>query len=96
MPLDSGMRVLELSRAQNLAQKQLESRDDTPHFSIDYRQKPDGIANYQYMETRKVGEGEDAAFEALLLPEDPEEAHKFLHGTSLQEKLEAEEQKKIS
>jgi len=96
VPLDSGMRVLELARAQKMAHDELESREDVPQFSIDYRQKPKGISNYQFMEMRQVGEGEDTSYETLLLPEDPEEAHKFLHGTSRQEKLEAEEQKKIS
>lgn len=67
-----------------------------PLFTIDYRQKPDGIKNYQSMEMRMI-EADDGSetFEMLLMPEDEEEAHLYLKGTPKPALPESDETKKI-
>ena len=97
VPADSGLGLLEKAKAQWMLQKQIEDDPDTPRFTIDYRQKPDGIKNYSMMELRVKNELEDREeWEALLMPEDEEKAHLYLKGTKSESepKLEDKEDPK--
>ena len=95
VPPDSGLGLLEKAKAQWMLQQQIEEDPDTPKFTIDYRQKPEGIKNYSMMELRVKNELDDREeWEALLMPEDEEKGHQYLKGTPSDPKLEDKEDTK--
>lgn len=93
------MNVLDTAKIQYQRQQLMEQDPDSPRFAIDYRQKPDGVRNYTFMETRLQEGSEEGSevWEPLLLPDDDEKATLFLKGKSEDKtELSSNEHKKLS
>ena len=94
---DSGLNVLEKAKIQYLVDNERKSDPTTPRYSIDYRQKPEGIRNYTLMEARVKNESLEGGqeWEVLLIPEDDEKAKDYLNQPFEDKKLSEDSSKNL-